>query len=168
MTPEQPAHLSEEAVNDVLIGLSSPASEAHLAVCSICSGRVKEFHSEMEAFNQTTLAWSEARPMARLHTAPASKIQQTMFSPLGWALAAALLVAVGFPAWNHYHQFSLNNASVPAAAPEDTEAQIAQDNDLLRSVNVALNENEESPISEYHLSEAPHLHSKIRPELRKR
>ena len=39
------AHLSEEALNDVLIGLSSLESDAHLAVCSACRSRVEEFQS---------------------------------------------------------------------------------------------------------------------------
>jgi hypothetical protein len=168
MTPGQSAHLSEEAINDVLIGLGTPESDAHLAHCSICSSKLTEFHSEMEAFNRSTLAWSEARPMGRLAEAPMSKVREAMFSPLVWALAATILVAIGVPLWNHGgHHPPLNNASVPVSVSQDSEAQIAQDNDLLRSVNVALNENEESPISEYHLLGASHPHARTRPELRK-
>jgi hypothetical protein len=170
MTPEQSAHLSEEAINDVLIGLASPESKAHLAACSICSSRVKEFHSEMNDFNLTTLAWSEARPEARPQARldPVAKpwVRRIAASPLSWTLAAALLLAVGFPLWNHLRP-APNNASAQTTAPQDNEAQIAQDNDLLQSVNVALNQTEESPIAVYHLSEAPHPRLRRRPELRK-
>jgi hypothetical protein len=166
MTPEQSAHLSEEAINDCLIGLGSPQSEAHLAVCVGCSSRVKEFQTDMAAFNQTTLAWSESRPRTNLHSAPAPRTGRIAVLPLGWALAAALLVVIGFPVWNHYRS-AVHTAPAAGSASVDSEAQIAQDNDLLQSVNVALNEDEESPVAVYHLSEAPHPRSKARSELRK-
>jgi hypothetical protein len=166
MTPEQSTHLSEEAFNDVLIGLGTPESDAHLAVCSTCSNHLRQFRIDIESFNETTLAWSEARPTASLRATRRSKVRPVMYSPLGWALAAVLLIAIGIPVRSHYLS-SLGRASVQAPAPEDTQAQIAQDNDLLRSVDVALNENEESPISAYHLSETPHPRQRTRPELRK-
>jgi anti-sigma factor RsiW len=166
MTPKQSAHLSEEAVNDVLIGLGSLESKAHLGVCSICSSRVKEFRSEVNAFNRATLAWSEARPRATLDEDERRRVRWIAASPLSWALAAALLLAVGFPVWNHLKP-AADNASVPSPLHEDSQTQIAQDNDLLNSVNVALNEGEESPVAVYQLSEAPHPRLKARPELRK-
>jgi uncharacterized protein HemX len=119
----------------------------------------------MKAFNQATLAWSEAKPQAKLDTVAKRRVHWIAASPLSWALAAALLLAVGFPGWRHV-QPAAKHASVPAPAHEDSEAQIAQDNDLLQSVNVALNQGEESPVAVYHLSEAPHPRSKTRPELR--
>lgn len=167
MTTDLSGHLSEEAINDVLIGLGTPQSDAHLAACSACSSRMREFHTEMAVFNQTTLAWSEARSGKSLHIAPGSKLRRVASSRLIWALAATLLLAVGLPIWNHSHNQSLpSSASAPVTAAADVETQIAQDNDLLRAVNVALNESEESPVSEYHLLEPPHSRSRTRPELR--
>jgi hypothetical protein len=48
---------------------------------------------------------------------------------------------------------------VPAIEPaqQDSSAQIAQDNQLLESVNVALNTNDASPLPEYRLSDSPRL-----------
>ena len=40
MTPASSTHLSEEAFDDVLIGLGSPESETHLAVCEDCWRRI--------------------------------------------------------------------------------------------------------------------------------
>jgi predicted anti-sigma-YlaC factor YlaD len=168
MTRELSAHLSEEAIHDVLIGLSSPESDAHLAVCSICRSQVKEFHSEVDLFNRASLAWSEARPSTTLRSAARPRVRSILFAPFGWALAAMALLAIGVPVWNHHHRPSLNSASAPVSAQEDSEAQIAQDNELLRSVDMALNENEEPPISEYHLSDGPYPRLKARPELRNR
>jgi hypothetical protein len=167
MTPAQSAHLNEESINDVLIGLGTPESEAHLAACSECRSHVQGFRADVKAFNQTTLAWSEARPVKTLRAGAAAKVWRAMVSPPGWAFAAALLVVLGYAVGNHFHSPS-SSGDASVTAPTDTDTQIAQDNELLRSVNVALNETEESPISEYHLVEAPHSRLKARPELRKR
>lgn len=166
MTREQTAHLSEEAINDLLIGLGSAESRAHLATCPVCSGRVKEFQSGVDAFNLASLAWSEARPYAGRQAAARWSVRRVAASPWSWALAAALLVVIGIPTWNH-NPFFKNNATVSAPRQGDSEAQIAQDNDLLRSVNVALAESEQSPINEYNLLQAPHPRLRTRLELRK-
>jgi hypothetical protein len=167
MTKPRSAHLSEEALDDVLIGLGSPESDAHLAECETCRGQLEQFRSGVRVFNQASLAWSEARPM-RIPLSPVrSKVRRAVFAPAGWALAAAvLLLMIGLPMWNHDRRTALSNRTAPAAAIEDSPAQIAQDNDLLRSVDEALNTSEASPISEYHLSDGPQLHRKARPELR--
>jgi len=82
-------------------------------------------------------------------------------------LAAALLIAIGIPTWNRQSYFK-NNATVSDLQQGDSEARIAQDNDLLRSVNVAISQGEKPSIDEYNLLEAPHSRSRARPESRKR
>ncbi len=171
MTRNEQAHLSEEAMDDLLIGLGSAESRAHLALCAECGSRVKEFHAGVEAFNQASLAWSEARPYARRQAAPRQAVPPWSAHWGGvwqWsgALAAMLLLAIGISIWSH-HPSSQNQAALPTPAQADSEAQIAQDNDLLRSVNVALQEGEEPPVNAYNLMEAPHPRLRARPELRK-
>jgi predicted anti-sigma-YlaC factor YlaD len=176
MTPELSTHLSEEAIDDVLIGLGSPESDAHLAACSHCRGQLEQFRSEMNLFNQASLAWSKAKSATILRAAPRPKARPALPAPAGWVLAAAALLAIGLPVWNHAHRSPAGDASdyastyapAPASPAGDSEAQIAEDNDLLRSVNAALNSNEVSPISEYHLSDGPHPRHPARPELRNR
>jgi hypothetical protein len=172
MTIELSAHLSEEALNDALIGLSFPEPDAHLAVCGFCRGQLEAVRTDLQAFNRTSLAWSEARLEARpaksIGAAARLKVHHAMRAPLGWALAAAVLLAIGVPVWNHDYRASLKYGSAPALAPEDSAAQIAQDNDLMRSVDTALNAPEASPIREYNLSNGPQLRLKPRPELRNR
>jgi hypothetical protein len=82
-------------------------------------------------------------------------------------MVAAVLLAIGFPMWNH-HYLSRNYAPGPASTPENSEAQIAQDNELLQSVNLALNESDVPQINMYDLSDGPHPQLKVRPELRNR
>jgi hypothetical protein len=167
MTPELSTHLSEEAMDDVLIGLASPEADAHLAACPLCRGQLEEFRSAMRVFNQTSLAWSGTRSKAFHHSAGKTKVRPAIFIPLSCAMAAAVLLAIGPSLWNHHH-FSRNYAPGPASTPEDSQAQIAQDNELLRSVNLALNENDVPPINKYYLSDGPHPRLKVRPELRNR
>jgi len=172
MTTELSAHLSEEALDDVLIGLSTPESDAHLAVCNACRSRVEGFQSGLQAFNQASLAWSEARPMTTttisLQAAAKSKARRAMFAPLGWAMAATVILMIGIPIWTRDHPTPSIHEAAAAATAVDSEAQIAQDNELLKSVDMALSTNDESLLSEYHLSDEHHSHLKKRPELRSR
>jgi hypothetical protein len=190
MTQQISAHLSEEAFDDVLIGLGSAESEAHLAVCDVCRGHLKEFQSNLQTFNQASLAWSqatsEARPVPismseegaslRLFARPAGRLR--IFAPVGWAVATALLLVLGLQIWNREHQPSLtgntatdnavSNNSTQTATQGDTEAQIAQDNQLLQSVNLALNTGEASPFQEYGLGDERQARIQARPKVRHR
>jgi hypothetical protein len=165
MKSESSAHLSEEALDDVLIGLSSPESEAHLAVCSVCRGQLEDFQSRVQVFNQTSLAWSESKPAVSLRPKVEARARRQRFIPLELAMAATLLLVIGVPVWNREHN-QISDQPVQhvaqSAAPGDSEAQIAQDNDLLRSVDAALSTSDESPISEYHLAVKSHSHMKAR------
>ncbi len=170
MTSGGSVHLTQEELNDVLIGMSSPEAEAHLADCAQCRDQVETFLSDMHVFNETSLAWSESRPSKPIRVASKSGFRGVASSPLTWALATALLLMVGSPAWlpevdSILHPTAASDNSNVASESGDSDAQIAQDNDLLRSVNVALNTSEESPISEFGLSEEPAHRSRTRPAL---
>jgi predicted anti-sigma-YlaC factor YlaD len=168
MTARLSAHLSEEALNDVLIGLSPPASDAHLEQCEFCRGQLQSFRSEMRVFNQASLAWSAARPSRSYRAAPKTQARRVISAPVSWALATVILLMIAIPAWNRNHRASRNSQAGTAASSALSETQIAEDNDLLRSVNAVLSVNEESPISEYHLSGGPRPHRQARPEMRNR
>ena len=53
------SHLSDEALDDVLIGLGSLASHAHLAQCPQCRARVESFQTTGDLFNQASRQFSE-------------------------------------------------------------------------------------------------------------
>lgn len=169
---ELSAHLSEEALDDVLIGLSTAESDAHLAICGACRSRVEAFQSGLQAFNQASLAWSEARPIPTTTISPQaaakSKAHSAMFAPLGWAMAATMSLMIGIPIWNRDHPTPSIHEPTVVVTAADSEAQIAQDNELLKSVDMALNTNEESSLNEYHLLDEHHSHLKKRAELRSR
>jgi len=165
MTPAESAHLTEEAVNDALIGLSTPEANAHLAVCQPCCDRLEKFRSTVTMFNQASLAWSEDRPAPNPRIV-GPKARPAWFAPASWALAAAILLAIGVPVWRHEGRISQIRDAASASA--ESEAQIAADNDLLRSVDAVLSENEASPLNEYQLQDRPQPRQKARPELRNR
>ena len=165
MTPERAAHLTEEALNDVLIGMETPERQTHLAGCAECRGRLAEFRVGMKAFNASSLAWSEARVGAR-PARIASARPAMAFAWVGMALAAVILLVIGVPEWRHSQAVVVGSTPVAAQAQGDSSAQIAQDNELMRSVDMALSDNEESAMSEYHLQDGPHAHSRTRQELR--
>ena len=155
MTIELSAHLSEEAMNDVLIGLGSPEAEAHLAACPACRKQLEGFNGDMQLYNQASLRWSEARSATMPAPVVMAKRPMGRFAPIGMALAAAILISVGVLAWHHNHG-TLENSAVAPAAQQDDEAQIAADNELMRSVDVALSAGEESPLGEFRMAETPH------------
>lgn len=185
MTQQISAHLSEEALDDLLIGLGSAESEAHLAVCRVCSRHFEAFQSNLRTFNQASLAWSEdkseawpvPRPMnegaSSLGLTTRSTARRRILIPLSWAVATALLLVLGLQVWNREQQPSLTGTpaadnSAQTAAHSDSEAQIAQDNQLLQSVNLALNSSEVSPFQEYGLGDDRQTRMQARPKVRHR
>jgi anti-sigma factor RsiW len=161
MTPVYTNHLSEEALNDVLIDLGSPESEAHLAVCPDCRLRVKAFRSDMALLNAASLAWSESRP-AGLRAATPKTVHRTRLAFVTWAATAVALMVMAFAIWHHKGQPAPpTQATVTTTQPSDTEAQIAQDNQLLQAVNAAISPDVESPIDEFRLPRPHQAHMKI-------
>lgn len=171
MTIHHSAHLSEEELNDALIGPASPEAQAHLAACSACRSQLEPFQADMQLFNRTTMAWSEARSATMLRPETASAIHRTaLFIRWSWTLATAVLIGIGLSVAGHHHRtfdsYAVNHGVVTAPAPEDSEAQIAQDNELMQSVDVALSSNEESPIDEFQMTDQPHPRRQVQPESR--
>jgi anti-sigma factor RsiW len=167
MTPTSTTHLSEEALDDVLIGLGTAESLAHLAACPECRAQVATFRGDMAFLNAASMAWSESRrPQPRAPEAHGGRVRAAF---LGWAVAAAALVLMAVGLW-HYrpeaapHQANMGQQSQPA----DSEAQIAQDNQLLQAVNAAISPNEMSPLDEYKILESPHPYTKARSKMRKK
>ena len=184
------AHLSEEAFDDLLIGLGSAESEAHMATCDICRQQFVEFRLHVKTFNQASLAWVESKieqaPEASrglaLRMESSKSGQRRLFiprmsSPFGWAVATVLLLALGLQVWNRERQSSLSangigDHTTQTSAQIDSEAQIAQDNQLLQSVNLALTASETSPLQDFGLENElrprPQSHTQPRSKVRHR
>jgi hypothetical protein len=164
MTREPANHLSEEALNDVLIGLGSREAEDHLAECASCSAKVQGFQAGVDAFNESSLAWSEARSRSMAGIDVRQRQRRIQYAAMGWAAAAILLLAVAIPVWRSGSYFGIRNNTVQIVPPEDSQGQIEEDNELLKAVNVAINENDVSLTNEKQLLEGPHPGVKARQE----
>lgn len=164
------SHLSESALHDLLIGPGSAADQAHLDACALCAEKVASFRSDVAWFNQTTLAWSEARP-ARQNLTAVSRVARRPFylSPLPWGIVtAAVLLAVGLAIRQHKPAVSPAPALIASTANENSAEQIAQDNELLRSVNTALEASEEPSVFSWTPTAHSGRPSSQRPETRNR
>ena len=172
MTPKTTVHLTEEEFDDVLIGLGSAESEAHAAACSECRSKLDAFRADMALFNRVSMAWSENRPGI-----PAARVARPAAHPGGprvrfgfvsWAAVAALLVVTAVAVWRHAPAPPPHQIQAVESQPVDSEAQIAQDNELLQAVNAAISADEDSPVGEYKLLEETHSHLKTHPRMRTR
>ena len=157
MTPASINHLSQEALDDVLIGLGSAEAHAHLAVCSECRAGVETFRGDISLLNAASMAWSRSRRQIPLRGRPFPRVPAAV---LGWAVSAAAMAAMVIGIWHHRSPAPPNQATTAQSQAVDSEAQIVQDNELLQAVNAAISTDEASPIEEYKILESPHPYSK--------
>jgi hypothetical protein len=155
-------HLSEEALDDILIGMGTSESQAHLARCAACRSRVEQFAADVALLNKAGMEWSEAQPgkTVRVEQTPRFHVPIAL---IGSFVTAILVIAVAIPLWEHQRSVGNVQQPTPVAQP-DSEAQIAQDNELMQAVNAAISPQEESPIEEYGLSESRGLRRGARPK----
>lgn len=148
------AHLTEEQFAECLMaGASTPSCRQHLAQCEECREEVSLFLSSIGDFSSASLQWSESRPAVSLRDiGDAQHGHRAAFAPVGWALAAAVLLAIGVPSLHHEQGLASGTVTAISSSVEESEAQIAQDNTLLQSVDMALAQNDPSPFREYDLS----------------
>lgn len=170
MTPASINHLSEEALDDVLIGLGTEESRAHLAACPECRAQAEAFRGDVALFNQASMAWSESRHpkprRAEVHAWPVRHAGRLRASFLGWAAVAAAMVVMAFGIWHHRPATPSHQANNAQLQPVDNEAQIAEDNQLLEAVNAAISPDETSVIDQYKILESPHPQSKAHSKTR--
>jgi anti-sigma factor RsiW len=167
MTPDFSTHLSEEALDDVLIGLGSNESHAHLAVCPECRAQVATFRGDIALFNSASMAWSQSRRPKQIESASRGRILQAAF--LGWAVVAVALLVMAVGIWRHRLESLPHQAdSVQLLHPADSADQIAQDNQLLQAVNLAISPVEASPIEEYKIMESLRPYTKAHSKTRKK
>ena len=157
MTPESTNHLSEEALDDVLIGLGSPESHDHLAVCAECRAQVMTFQGDVALFNAASMTWTQSR-MPRPRAGEPRRV--SLHAALaGWAITAAAVLMMALGIWHYRAQ--LNPSQANAVQPQaDSAEQIAQDNQLMQAVDAAISPDEASPIEEYKIVESPHPYPK--------
>lgn len=163
MTREMLTHLSEESLDDVLIGMGGADSHAHLARCAECRARVEQFTSDVELFNTASMAWSEAHPRRMPELTLQAPARRMPFALMGSAIAAALAVVVALSVGHHGSTLQENKAVIDVQV-EDSQTQITQDNQLMEAVNAAIGPEEDSPMVEFGLSENRDKHMNAHPK----
>ncbi len=160
MTPDTLKHLDDEALNDVLIGLGSLESDAHMARCPECRSKVENFRADITLFNAASMAWSEPGRGRPVKAPPPPAAPRIRFAFVGWSVAAVLLLIMAMTLWRQSAVAPPNRVNTLESQPLDSETQIAQDNELLQQINAAISSDDEFPIQEYNLRERPHARLK--------
>jgi hypothetical protein len=148
----QSQHLNDDQFAECLTAeYPQPVVQAHLAGCDRCREELGVFMASMDDFSHAALGWSRAKQeIPRTGFKP---VRRSFLQPLQWALACVLALAVGVPVAVHLDRTDAASPSVNSADAGDSAAQIAQDNRLMQSVDLALGQSDPSPYQEYHLDE---------------
>ena len=110
-------HLSEEQIDDQLMGDLGGEAAAHLAECNECSQRVAEAAEPMATFRDVSMAWSERRSA----TMPIPVVQGDALvwqRRMGWAMTACALV-VGISITGNGRKAEMLRASAQSAQSAD-------------------------------------------------
>jgi len=126
-------HLTEDDLTNYLIDpASETATELHLAACTDCHAKLDEFRLSMSSFSALSLEWCE---------------QRSITTPLRPAVKlAARSIPTGMPGWSAALAAALLLAIADAGIDQDSDAQIQQDNQLMRAVSLEINRREPSPL----------------------
>jgi len=165
MSSIRQGHLTDgqfaECITESSIVAPRPESEAHLRECAQCREELARFTESMADFSRVAFSWSEAQPAVSLRAVASPAPSRTWFIPATWAVTAAVVAAIGIPLMKHRDRQPAAPAETTLAdVQDDSDAQIAEDNRLMRSVNMAIGVNDPSPLREYGLQPAHHARLK--------
>ena len=163
---DQDKHLTQDEFADCLLGTADPAVQAHAAACDTCRQEMESFGASMLAFNQASLAWGREHAAAT-DLAPGRRrvsASRAVFWPMGLAAAAALFFAVALPiAMTHarHDAAQIAASTAPAPAATDNAVGIADDNQMLASINAEISQPESSPLESFS-SFRPHTAERVK------
>jgi hypothetical protein len=153
MNPLNANHLSDDQIDDYLMGDLASDAVAHLDLCDLCLCRVAQMQAPIASFKAVSLAWSERRS-ATMPTQPAAQPSRWS-NRLAWgsAATAALVIGLIVPAIHHDGRPSdeakvqppVMMASSGAISSLTREQQINQDNQMLMEIDQALDSGTETP-----------------------
>jgi len=138
-------HLTEDQLDDHLIGdLAAPAA-AHLAACALCTARVAEAASPIASFQSVSLAWSE-RLSATAPIPSPSASRALLERRLVWSMAIALCAAgLSLTGISHRSAAPVPTVAASTRTAAPTAAELSRDNQLLRTIDSELDASAESP-----------------------
>ena len=177
-------HLSEDQIDDLLIGDLAAEPTAHLAGCEPCQTRVADAQAPIASFKAVSLAWSERRsatlppqfvrtasPAWHRHAAWAATASAVLLVgiavPMAKQAARSTPVAATAPLAKSSAQSGVVTASVqPAVQPQPAGArtvaasyssqdeQIARDNRMLQAIDRELDASVQSPADAFGIDPA--------------
>ncbi|MES2392256.1 MAG: hypothetical protein V4555_11490 [Acidobacteriota bacterium] len=149
-------HLTDDQIDEYLMGDLSAEATAHLDACNPCLTRVAEVEQPLASFRAVSLAWSERRS-ATLPLQEFAPVRPRWTRRFVWGAtaAAALVIGIVVPTL-HAPAATETNVAVAAVAPAPVapvvqvahisrEEQIARDNQMLQAIDRELNASVESP-----------------------
>lgn len=166
------SHLSQEALDDVLIGVGSTGAQAHLAECAHCRARLTALSGIVSQLDASSLAWSRVRAAGLPEPRAGSGSHHWRFATMVATLGALLLTLLAVPVWHHQQMRAADADNAGRAASiqhplppvEISAAEIAADNQLLHDVDSAVNTNEALPFVDPIRTGRPRHTHRARPE----
>lgn len=151
-------HLTNEEIDDIIVGEPATDRRAHLQTCPICVARLAAAFEPIANFNIASLAWGERRsatlPLQLRHTPAGLVGNKRIQAAAGVTAAVALALVVAFPQLAHrattesaHRAFSAEVAQLAPNTPpplmaiadpsqsQPTDQQIARDNQLLQAID---------------------------------
>jgi anti-sigma factor RsiW len=157
-------HITHEEMTELLLGNSKNAAHLHLHSCAECREEFARFQDSIQSFRVASHSWSEnvAGQNADGMSAVVPSRGNTRWIS-GWALAAvaaALLIAslVAYRARNMQSPVTAAKVTTPAVSVEtpnqNTQEQIAKDNEFLAQVDSEIAEGVPAPMQPLQITAA--------------
>ncbi len=154
MTPAE-RHLTQDQLDEWLMGVASQELHMHCAQCVSCRDRVAALSESIQFYNQASFAWAEARsntftrdlsehrPTWRVTASAARSVAVTLIFGLVASLSSATHL---WPA----HVTGPAPRAASAFAPDVRAQQIARDNAMLDAIDAELTQPESAPATLFH------------------
>ena len=157
-------HLTQDEIDELLIGVAGPELQAHCAACVPCWNRVAALSASIDCYSRASLAWSEARSNTFTRDLsghkPTPRVTQSAMRSVAATLILGVVASVtaGTYAWPaHLKGAALEAKITPAAraaAPDMRAQQIARDNAMMEAIDAELTEPESPAPALFHNAES--------------
>ena len=104
------AHLTDDQIDDLLIGDLAPEPAAHLAACDPCIARVAQASEPLASFDSVTIAWSQRRS-STLPLPDLSRQIPLLQRQISW-VATTFVFVLGLALLNTAHQLTLGTVEL--------------------------------------------------------
>jgi len=146
-------HITSEEMTELLMGVSTNASDSHLRTCEKCRTELDKVKSSITSFRTASHAWSQgaaARPAVIARSTGARSLLAG--GNIWWRLAAvAALIVIIFSIDDSAPRQGSTTSNGSALTAQE---QIAQDNELLSQINSEIAEGVPAPMQPLQISAA--------------